>query len=472
MKVFGESSEDVLVVAVYCGDTKPQSVEEYLRTFVNELNNLQENGIMVNGRRYEIMLRAIIADTPARVFIKGVKSFNSSSGCLKCTVKVIKDRETKRSYYDGINGQPRTDELFKAKHYKTHIKNDTPLTDLHNCDIIKSIIIADDLHLFHYGALRKLLKGFTQGNFGNEPKLTFKHRKEISSFLRMLKLPCEIPRKMRGLNLLKIWKASEFQSFLLYASVEVLKGRITDRAYNHFMLLFRAATFFSSHVYENYWEYAGRLLDLFVEDFPEVYDKTLLSSNIHNLHHVYEDVREFGPLPTISSYIYEGHLQNMKRVTRSKKKCLEQIRNRIKELRYLNSAKKKPNSKFPFIKIKGNNTVMHINRNFILRNDQRNQWFMTKDNSIFLYSSAIETSTGILIQAKKIDSKSISFSQPCPSSYLNIYDANMVDLSNVFITIPVSDVKCKLAAIPKTMTNIMDNISYKFIPVHNTFLNT
>uniref|UniRef100_A0A182PX28 Uncharacterized protein n=1 Tax=Anopheles epiroticus TaxID=199890 RepID=A0A182PX28_9DIPT len=48
----------------------------------------------------------------------------------------------------------------------------------------------------------------------------------MSNFLRMLKLPSEISRKMRGLNLLQIWKASEFQSFLLYASVEVLKGRI------------------------------------------------------------------------------------------------------------------------------------------------------------------------------------------------------------------------------------------------------
>uniref|UniRef100_A0A182PX27 Uncharacterized protein n=1 Tax=Anopheles epiroticus TaxID=199890 RepID=A0A182PX27_9DIPT len=90
MKVFGESGENVLVVAVYCGDTKPENVEEYLRPFVTELNYLQENGIILNGCKFEISLRAIIADTPARARVNlnyenlfkdtSVKSFNSSSG--------------------------------------------------------------------------------------------------------------------------------------------------------------------------------------------------------------------------------------------------------------------------------------------------------------------------------------------------------------------------------------------------------
>lgn len=70
MKVFGLPGEQVLVVAVYFGNSKIQWVEQYLRPKVTELNNLQQNGIEINGRRFQVSLRAIIADTLARYFIK------------------------------------------------------------------------------------------------------------------------------------------------------------------------------------------------------------------------------------------------------------------------------------------------------------------------------------------------------------------------------------------------------------------
>lgn len=61
-----------MVVSVWCGDSKPSSLNDYLEPFVRELDDLMENGLIVNGRQIVILFRCFIADTPARAFIKGV----------------------------------------------------------------------------------------------------------------------------------------------------------------------------------------------------------------------------------------------------------------------------------------------------------------------------------------------------------------------------------------------------------------
>lgn len=50
-------------------------MNEYLTKFVKEMNDLTENGIKINGIQHCVKLRAIIADTPARSFLKGTTDF-------------------------------------------------------------------------------------------------------------------------------------------------------------------------------------------------------------------------------------------------------------------------------------------------------------------------------------------------------------------------------------------------------------
>ena len=61
----------VMIAAIYCGPTKPVSIEHFLRPFVDEINFLMKNGAQINNKTVKIKLRAIIADSPARAFIKG-----------------------------------------------------------------------------------------------------------------------------------------------------------------------------------------------------------------------------------------------------------------------------------------------------------------------------------------------------------------------------------------------------------------
>uniref|UniRef100_A0A182S9J6 Uncharacterized protein n=1 Tax=Anopheles maculatus TaxID=74869 RepID=A0A182S9J6_9DIPT len=61
----------VLMVGNFFGESKPHSTEEYLRPLVNELNELMQNSIVIANKTIEVRVRAFIADSPARAFIKG-----------------------------------------------------------------------------------------------------------------------------------------------------------------------------------------------------------------------------------------------------------------------------------------------------------------------------------------------------------------------------------------------------------------
>uniref|UniRef100_A0A182NPV2 Uncharacterized protein n=1 Tax=Anopheles dirus TaxID=7168 RepID=A0A182NPV2_9DIPT len=64
-------SAPIMTAAIFCGEKKPDSIEEYLRPMVDELNTVISTGINIHGQHVAIQVRAIVADTPARAFIKG-----------------------------------------------------------------------------------------------------------------------------------------------------------------------------------------------------------------------------------------------------------------------------------------------------------------------------------------------------------------------------------------------------------------
>lgn len=71
MNIAGMPKIRPMVVAIYFGESKPPSSEEFLRQHVNEINAILSNGIdFANGSKLFIKVNAYIADTPARAFIK------------------------------------------------------------------------------------------------------------------------------------------------------------------------------------------------------------------------------------------------------------------------------------------------------------------------------------------------------------------------------------------------------------------
>lgn len=60
-----------MIIAIWCGFSKPKELNEFLRPFVTELNEILRNGIIINGYSLTVTCHCFVCDTPARSFIKG-----------------------------------------------------------------------------------------------------------------------------------------------------------------------------------------------------------------------------------------------------------------------------------------------------------------------------------------------------------------------------------------------------------------
>lgn len=70
-----------LIAALFHGNSKPLNLQEYLGDFVKECISLINNGITLHDRKYKFRIAAVIADAPARAFIKATKGPTAYYGC-------------------------------------------------------------------------------------------------------------------------------------------------------------------------------------------------------------------------------------------------------------------------------------------------------------------------------------------------------------------------------------------------------
>lgn len=73
-----------MVIGLFCGNGKPSSLSEYLDQFVEELNNILENGILINDIKINVRIRCFICDSPARAFLKGIRAHKLYFLCTIC----------------------------------------------------------------------------------------------------------------------------------------------------------------------------------------------------------------------------------------------------------------------------------------------------------------------------------------------------------------------------------------------------
>lgn len=76
-----------LIVALFYGDKKPNDIHEYLSDFITEYKELESHGFQHEGVRYFVSLSCVVADAPARSFIKQVvPHYHSYHSCERCNV--------------------------------------------------------------------------------------------------------------------------------------------------------------------------------------------------------------------------------------------------------------------------------------------------------------------------------------------------------------------------------------------------
>ncbi|CAD6224834.1 GSCOCG00005576001-RA-CDS, partial [Cotesia congregata] len=175
---------------IYCGNNKSTDVEQYLAKFIEEINRLQETGIIISNRFFNISIKAFICDRPARSLLKSMKNHGGYYASERCTVSGM--RHKKRTIYPLLNdSEPRTNESFRNQSNPENHTGKSPLhVNEHEIDLVQQFVL-DSMHLLFLGVMKKLLGR---------------------------------------------WFSTEFQFLLLYAGPVVFKKILPATIYKHFLL--------------------------------------------------------------------------------------------------------------------------------------------------------------------------------------------------------------------------------------------
>jgi len=323
-----ESNTGVFVVGLYFGNKKPISVKLYLQDLILELKQL------ISGVQYkEIIIHAkvsmIIADAPARSFLKQCKNHNAYHGCEKCCDPGLWIGRVTFPTYDS---PLRTDLEFKLQTDKNHHVGISPFLEV-NVPLISAVPL-DYMHLLCLGVVRKLLRGWVKGPL--QYKVSCRSVQTMSDLLVNLKSSCprEFSRKPRSVREIDMWKATEFRSFLLYTGPVILKSILSKEKYEHFMILSVATTILiSDKAQDQEWNsFADKLYRKFVKEIPKLYSREYLVYNVHSLLHISTDAMLHGPLDKFSAFEFENNMQVIKRSLRAPYKPFQQAINRVREL--------------------------------------------------------------------------------------------------------------------------------------------
>ena len=308
------------VAALYSGRNKPQN-SDYLLDFVDELQTLTQSGIA--GKN--VSIKNIVCDTPARSLVKGTIRFNGRYGCDFCDV---------RGEYDGrmlflSKGNLRTDESFRNKENSEHHKTDSPFLRL-EIDMIRQFPL-DPMHCVDLGVTKRLLLLWKEGPLPY--RLSAGLIDVISQFHQRLQpcMPSEFNRKPRGLDELKMWKATELRTFLLYTGPVVLKFVLDNEKYEHFLSLSIAIRILYSDKFAHLQQYADGLLSFFVNKAKILYSRNFISYNVHCLLHLSDTAKHYGSLQVCSAYKYENNMTQIKKCVRGTGDPVIQIANRLAE---------------------------------------------------------------------------------------------------------------------------------------------
>jgi len=169
------------VVAVFAGNSKPESAATYLTDLVQELSMMLNNGFEYDNKHYTIFLQAFICDAPARAFIKCIKGHTGYFGCEKCVQKG-KSVE-RRLVFPEMHADKRTDNSFKDQAQPEHHKGYSPLLNL-GVGLVSRIPL-NYMHLICLGVVKRLLLIWLRGD--RQLRISMQHSELISDQLSRLK---------------------------------------------------------------------------------------------------------------------------------------------------------------------------------------------------------------------------------------------------------------------------------------------
>lgn len=450
----------VFCVALFKGTGKPNA-NHFLKDFVHETTELGNNGISLCSERLEFKITSLICDLPAKSFVLCIKGHNGYFSCSKCTLEG--DFENNVMCFPETNFEKRTDQSFRDRCQPEHHIGDSLIERIPNFNMVDNVPI-DYMHCILLGVVKRLLCNRKYGwVFGKPPyKLSATVINLINIKLRGMQryIPSEFSRKTRSIVESKRYKATEFRLLLIYTGLIVFKNLIKKRFYNNFACLSLATSILISPELsrnEDLIQYAHELFKCFITNSIKLYGPDFISHNVHNLLHLIDSVKIFGPLDQFSAFPFENYMPQIIKKVRKSALPLQQVINRTIENRALNvcTSLVKNNEKFciehstgPLLENCSNPQfkVLRTNKFCINTSKIADRFVQLKDNQILEIFNFATCNQLIVILGKLYKRTQPFFIIPCSSA---LVDITFIELkSNNLCIFSTSDVKKKVIVLP------------------------
>jgi hypothetical protein len=340
--------DDPFLVALYYGMKKPDCISDFLQEFLEEYNELRQQGLHHGEKHYNVKLLCWVCDAPARCLLKNTKGHTGYYACERCKAKgnYVNNRVT---YQGNIIYESRTDDRFAAMAYHNAVDGDThqngqhcPLMDVQIQPV--SEVVVEVMHNIYLGTWKRLLQFLFAGS-RQVCRLSMNQKRQLNEKLVRLRLPNEFSRQPRTIFELDRWKATELRSSLLYTGYIFLKGILSRDMY---MLYLRFAVSMNilhadDSVHRNVLlNYARQLILEFIRDAEHLLGPDFNVYNVHCMSHIPDDVEKFQcSLNDISAFPFENHLQLIKKMVRGPTNPLGQVSGRLAERQHQQNRKSK-----------------------------------------------------------------------------------------------------------------------------------
>ena len=325
--MFPQINSSPFPIALYCGPSKPLSMDEFLKDFIQEMTT---GGFKLKEKEIKLNIAAVICDAPARAMLKCCKPHTAYSCCERC---VQKGRWRRKITFSTTRQVAlRTDTDFRQQSDPVHHVGISPLLTL-PLGLVSQFPL-DYMHVVCLGVVRRMIFLWSSPKGPTSCRLSTALLKAVSDRLLTYRsfMPRQFARKPRSVSEVKMWKATEFRTFLLYLGPVALKGLLSNELYDNFLCLSVAMSIcLDPEVCTVHTDYCEHLFHFFVHTFSKLYGKSQVVYNVHCLTHLVDDVRRYGCLENISAFPFENCLGHLKKMVRKPNNPVSQIVNRLKE---------------------------------------------------------------------------------------------------------------------------------------------
>ena len=151
-------------------------------------------------------------------------------------------------------------------------------------------------------------------------------KEEIDRRLLQIKPPSFVQTAPRSINEYKNWRAKEFLNFILFYSLYVFKDIMKIEYYENLKcLVISLEVLFSKLIKKSDLILEEKLLFKFLTELGILNSENIFTSSFHELVHVVDLTRRFGPLNITSCFQYEELNRKVLQFVKGKNKIAEEF---------------------------------------------------------------------------------------------------------------------------------------------------